>query len=64
MELLTIIEAAKFLKVSRQTIYKWIRDEKLFPIELEGIRRFDKKDLEHFVVSRKNNVGNPTPVVA
>lgn len=64
MELLTIVETAKFFKVSRQTVYSWIKEGKIFPIDMDGIRRFDKKDLEAFVESRKMNVVKTSSAVA
>lgn len=37
-ELLTITEAAKRVKVSRETIYAWIRTGKLIPVRTPGGR--------------------------
>lgn len=47
-EWLTLDEACELLRVSRPTIYRFIKDKRLMPYELPGFRgmRFRKKDLD------------------
>jgi excisionase family DNA binding protein len=45
-ELLTLREAAAFLKVGRSTLYRWCGEGKVPYLELHGHRRFRLEDLE------------------
>jgi len=46
---LTPTEVAKLLKVTRLTVYRWIKEGKLKALKIEGIVRIKGKDLEEFV---------------
>lgn len=45
--MLTINEAMKLFKVSRPTIYRWIRDYKVKSRTIDGVRYFDIDGLQH-----------------
>ena len=49
MELLTINEVKKILKVSRQSVYRYIKDGKLKTIKFEGNTRIKRDDLNKFI---------------
>jgi excisionase family DNA binding protein len=53
-EWLTVDEACELLRVSRPTIYRFIKDGRLVPYELPGFRgtRFKKKDLDELPAPR------------
>ena len=58
-EWLTLEEAARYLKVSKQTIYRYCDQGKLpfYTLAGEGYRRFKKEDLDQLLVpgrSRKD----------
>lgn len=52
-ELLTIEEVAKALKVSKMTIYRYIKAEKLPAYKLEQELRIKEDDLAEFLKQRK-----------
>ena len=55
-ELLTISEAANKMRVSRETIYAWIRKGKILPVQTpSGRLRIDEAQL---IISIPQNEGN------
>ena len=46
--LFTQVEAAKFLNVSRTTIYRLERDGKLRTVNIRGAKRYPRAELEEF----------------
>jgi excisionase family DNA binding protein len=64
MDLLTLTEVGKILRVSRWTIYRWIKERKLAFSKLDGQYRFDRRDVERFVSLRKSNVDESVETVA
>ena len=52
-QLLTIEEVAKALKVSKMTIYRYIKAEKLPAYKLEQELRIKEDDLAEFLKQRK-----------
>lgn len=49
MELLTIEEAAKKLKVSKRTVYEWIRTGKLEAVKAGTLWRIPEEAMEKFL---------------
>ena len=49
----TVAEAAKLLKVSRQTIYRLIDEGKLPAVRLKRCLRIQEKDLREFIKRHK-----------
>ena len=47
--MLTLKEVAKEIKVTRRTIYRWIKDGKLKAIKTGGIWRVREEDFGEFV---------------
>ena len=45
-QLLTIVEAAKLLSVSKMTLYRWDQNGILKKVEIGGKRRYRKSDIE------------------
>ncbi len=54
-QLLTIEEVAKTLKVSKMTIYRYIKANKLSAYKLEQELRIKEDDLMEFLKDRKTN---------
>jgi excisionase family DNA binding protein len=50
--MLTVDEAAKFLKVHPQTIYRWIYKGKLRSLKICGTVRIKEEDLNSLIVTR------------
>jgi excisionase family DNA binding protein len=48
----TIAEAAKELKVSKQTVYRWIEDEKIPTEKIGGIVLVEKKEIQKKVTKK------------
>jgi excisionase family DNA binding protein len=56
LELLTVNELSKILKISSRTLYRMIDDEQLpFAIKLGGIWRFKKEDVEKWIELKKDH---------
>jgi len=49
MELLTINEVSKIIKVSPQSIYRYITEGKIKVIKFEGNTRIRKEELDRFI---------------
>ncbi len=52
-KLLTPAEVAERLQVTRQTVWRWLREGELPAISLGGIYRVDPADLDAFLEGRK-----------
>lgn len=50
-ELLTVEEAANYFRVSRFTIYNWVKSGLLRGLKLGGVFRFRSEDIEEFLKS-------------
>jgi len=46
---LTPISVAKMLKVSRLTVYRWIKEKKLRAVKVGGLVRIREEDLKAFI---------------
>ncbi len=53
MELLTVNEALKVLRISRQSLYKLIADKKITVTKIGGRTLLDMKDIEEYVERSK-----------
>ena len=53
--MLTLVEVASDLKVTRQTLYNWIVRGKFPAIKIDGIWRVDEKDYEQFKTQAKRS---------
>jgi excisionase family DNA binding protein len=51
MELLTIVEAARFMKMKESTLYKYTCQRRIPYFKLIGQVRFDKNQLERWIAS-------------
>jgi len=48
-ELMTIEELADYLKVSRRTIYEWLKSKKIPAVKLIGQWRFKKEKIDAWI---------------
>jgi excisionase family DNA binding protein len=53
MELLTVNEALKVLRISRQSLYKLISEKKITVTKIGGRTLIDMKDIEEYVERSK-----------
>jgi len=53
IELYTLQEAADILKVSRQSVYNFVRDKRLKAAKVGREYRVTKEDLKEFIESQK-----------
>jgi len=51
--LIDIDELADYLKLRKQTIYNWLHQRKISGIKVGGVWRFDRRDIESWLKSRK-----------
>lgn len=58
MELMTIDEVAKYLKVTKRTVYNLIKYHKMPRIKFSKILRFDCKDIDKWLMNYKKSEYN------
>lgn len=51
--LLTQTEAARYLRVSRSTVFRMCRDGELTPVYVRGLKRYRREDLERIARGKK-----------
>ena len=51
--LMNIDELADFLRLKKQTIYNWLNQGKISGIKVGGVWRFERRDIEAWLKSRK-----------
>lgn len=51
--LIGIDELADYLKLKKQTIYNWLNQGKISGIKVGGVWRFERKDIDSWIKSRK-----------
>jgi len=51
--LMNIDELADYLRLRKQTIYNWLNQRKISGIKVGGVWRFDRRDIEAWLKSRK-----------
>ena len=50
---MNIEELADYLRIQRQTIYNWLNQGKITGIKVGGVWRFDRKDVDDWLQSRR-----------
>lgn len=53
--LMNIEELADYLRIQRQTIYNWLNQGKIAGIKVGGVWRFDRKDVDEWLRSRRHS---------
>ncbi|MDD5408920.1 MAG: helix-turn-helix domain-containing protein [Candidatus Omnitrophica bacterium] len=51
--LIDIDELAEYLKLKKQTIYNWLNQGKISGIKVGGVWRFDRRDIDSWLRSKK-----------
>lgn len=60
--LIDIDELADYLKLKKQTIYNWLNQRKISGIKVGGVWRFDRKDIDNWLRSKKReSIGSTAP---
>ena len=54
--LMNIDELANYLRLQKQTIYNWLHQKKISGIKLGGVWRFDRRDIDAWLRSRRRGV--------
>ena len=54
--LIDIDELADYLKLQKQTIYNWLHQGKISGIKVGGVWRFDRREVDVWLKSRKRSV--------
>ena len=59
--LINIEELADYLRLQKQTIYNWLNQGKISGIKVGGVWRFDQKEIDDWLRSRRTmkNVQRP-----
>jgi excisionase family DNA binding protein len=60
--LIDIDELADYLKLKKQTIYNWLHEGKISGIKVGGVWRFDRRDIDAWLKSRRRISKNPGEV--
>jgi len=58
-KLIDIDELADYLKLKRQTIYNWLHERKISGIKVGGVWRFDRKEIDEWLNSRRRLLKDP-----
>lgn len=56
--LMNIDELADYLRLRKQTIYNWLNQRKISGIKVGGVWRFDRREIEDWLKSRRR-LSNP-----
>lgn len=51
--LMDIDELADYLRLKKQTIYNWLHQSKISGIKVGGVWRFDRREVESWLKSRR-----------
>lgn len=57
--LMDIDELADYLRLKRQTIYNWLHQGKFSGIKVGGVWRFDRRDIDSWLKSRRRLSKSP-----
>ena len=57
--LIDIDELADYLKLKKQTLYNWLNQGKISGIKVGGVWRFDRRDIENWLRSKKSGSASP-----
>lgn len=52
--LMNIDELADYLRLKKQTIYNWLHQKKISGIKVGGVWRFDRREVEKWLESRRH----------
>lgn len=55
-KLIDIDELADYLRLKKQTIYNWLHEGKISGIKVGGVWRFDRKEIDAWLKSRRRSV--------
>jgi len=55
-KLMDIEELADYLRLQRQTIYNWLHQNKISGIKIGGVWRFNKRDIDSWLKSKRRQV--------
>jgi len=59
VRLIDIDELADYLRLKKQTIYNWLHQRKISGIKVGGVWRFDRRDIDSWLKSRRRQSKNP-----
>lgn len=59
--LMDIDELADYLRLKRQTIYNWLHQRKISGIKVGGVWRFDRRDIDIWLKSRRRLSNDMNP---
>ena len=62
-KLIDIDELADYLRLRKQTIYNWLHEGKISGIKVGGVWRFDRKDIDNWLRSKKRESTTSVPPV-
>ena len=51
--LMDVEELANYLKLRKQTIYNWLNQNKITGLKVGGVWRFDKRDIDKWLDSKR-----------
>ncbi|MCM8783092.1 MAG: helix-turn-helix domain-containing protein [Candidatus Omnitrophica bacterium] len=54
--LMNIEELADYLRLRKQTIYNWLYQNKISGFKVGGVWRFDKKEIDAWLKSRRSEL--------
>lgn len=61
LRLMNIDELADYLRLKKQTIYNWLNQGKISGIKVGGVWRFDRKEVDDWLRSRRRAERNSLP---
>ena len=59
--LIDIDELANYLKLRKQTIYNWLNQGKFSGIKVGGVWRFDRKEVDNWLKSKRRILKESKP---
>ena len=51
--LINVDELADYLRLKKQTIYNWLHERKISGIKVGGVWRFDRRDIDLWLKSKR-----------
>ncbi|MDD5691901.1 MAG: helix-turn-helix domain-containing protein [Candidatus Omnitrophica bacterium] len=61
--LIDIDELADYLKLKKQTLYNWLNQGKISGIKVGGVWRFDRRDIDSWLRSKKSSSASASSTV-
>lgn len=62
-KLIDVDELADYLRLKKQTIYNWLHEGKLSGIKMGGVWRFDRREVDSWLKSRRRSTKEVTKEV-